>query len=382
MPYTDADYLRLQSFSEQGTFPAVGFKSQFLFIQHFSVLDFNVHATVDTTFNIYTSPTQTETDRILYFSKTIPANTTFHRHYDIPPQHIQIELTNTTSTEGMFIINSHCSLVTQFNASTFLNSKIKVDANTSLTRVANDFNVDMVRELHDDFKKVNILGITDHQQALEYTLGVNTYDVFNIGQTPVALYLQNNSTNDTTAGTGARSVKIFYVDSNYDEQTVVFAMPATTGLHAVGVTGLAVHRVEVVSSGTLFKNDAGIFITNSVGSDLLAHIPPGANLSHGCYFLVPRNKQLILTDINISAIGFPATIRVYEYDLGSSRIRASIGDFRLSTNYSQLVYKLNGLVDAQKMIMVNIVPDAGAPTTQTLVNININGVLCPLINSF
>ena len=375
MPYTDADYLRLQSFSEQGTFPAAGFKSQFLFIQHFSVLDFNVHATVDTTFNIYTSPTQTETDRILYFSKTIPANTTFHRHYDIPPQHLQIELTNTTSTEGMFIINSHCSLVTQFNASTFLNSKIKVDANTSLTRVANNFNVDMVRELHDDFKKVNILGITDHQQALEYTLGVNTYDVFNIGQTPVALYLQ-------TAGTGARSVKIFYVDSNYDEQTVVFAMPATTGLHAVGVTGLAVHRVEVVSSGTLFKNDAGIFITNSVGSDLFAHIPPGANLSHGCYFLVPRNKQLILTDINISAIGFPATIRVYEYDLGSSRIRASIGDFRLSTNYSQLVYKLNGLVDAQKMIMVNIVPDAGAPTTQTLVNININGVLCPLINSF
>lgn len=382
MPYNDSDYLRLQSFSQQGTYPAAGFKSQFVFIQHFSVVDFNVHATVDTTFNIYTSPTKNETDKVLFFSKTIAANTTFHRHYDIPPQHLQIELNNTTSTEGRFCLTSHCSLVTQFNASTFLNSTIKVDANTSLTRVANDFNVDMVRELHDDFKKVNILGITDQQNSSEYTLGVNNYDVFNIGQTPINLYVQNVSTNDTAGGSGARSLRIFYLDSNYDEQNLVFSMPATTGVHILGVLGYAVHRVEVVSSGGQYKNDGNILITNNTGTVTFAYIPAGANLSHGCYFVVPRNKQLILTDINISAIGFPATIRVYEYDLGSSRIRASIGDFRLSTNYSQLVYKLNGLVGAQKMIMVNIVPDAGAPTTQTLVNININAVLCPLINSF
>lgn len=382
MPYQDSDYVRLQSFSEQGVYPSAGFKSQFVFIQHFSIVDFNIHATVDTTFKIFTSPTKSETDRVLFFQKDIPANTTFHRHYDIPPQHLQIELNNTNGVAGKFCLNSHVSLITQFNASTFLNSKIKVDANTSLTRVANDFNVDMVRGLHDDFKKVNILGLTNQQNATEYTIGVNNYDVFQIGQTPINLYVQNTSVNDTTAGTGARSVKIFYLDSNYDEQTVGFAMPAGTGVHAVGVLGLAVHRVEVDSAGTLLKNDGDIFVTNSVGTVTFAHIPAGDNLSHGCYFVVPRNKQMILTDINISAIGFPATIRVYEYDLAFSRIRASIGDFRLSTNFNQMVYQLNGLVDAQKMIMVNIVPDAGAPATQTLVNVNINAVLAPLINSF
>ena len=382
MPYHDSDYIRLQSFSEQGVYPSAGFKSQFVFIQHFSIVDFNIHATVDTTFKIFTSPTKSETDRTLFFQKDIPANTTFHRHYDIPPQHLQIELNNTNGVAGKFCLNSHVSLITQFNASTFLNSKIKVDANTSLTRVANDFNVDMVRGLHDDFKKVNILGLTNQQNATEYTIGVNNYDVLQIGQTPINLYVQNTSVNDTTAGTGARSVKIFYLDSNYDEQTVGFAMPAGTGVHAVGVLGLAVHRVEVDSAGTLLKNDGDIFVTNSVGTVTFAHIPAGDNLSHGCYFVVPRNKQMILTDINISAIGFPATIRVYEYDLAFSRIRASIGDFRLSTNFNQMVYQLNGLVDAQKMIMVNIVPDAGAPITQTLVNVNINAVLAPLINSF
>ena len=382
MPYHDSDYIRLQSLSQQGIYPAAGFKSQFVSIQHFSIVDFNIHATVNTTFKIFTSPTRSEVDRTLFYQKDITANTTFHRSFDIPPQHIQIELNNTGGAEGKFCLTSHVSLITQFNSSTFLNSKIKVDDNTSLHRVANEFNVDMVRGLHDDFKKVNILGLTNQQHSAEYTVGVDNYDVFNIGQTPINFFVQNTSINDTTAGTGARSINIFYLDSNYDEQIVGFDMPVGTGIHAVGVLGLAVHRVEVVTAGTQLKNDGDIFVTDSLLTTTFAHIPAGDNISHGCYFVVPRNKQMILTDINISAIGFPATLRVYEYDLGSSRIRASIGDFRLSTNFNQMVYKLNGLVDAQKMIMVNIVPDAGAPTTQTLVNVNINAVLAPLINSF
>mgnify|MGYP003133129286 CR=1 FL=1 len=376
------DYLRIQQFSQQGSFPAAGFKSNLIYIQHFSIVDFNVTATVPTTFQIYVSPTQSEIDRVLYFEKSLDANTTFHRHYDIPPQFIQIELVNTTAATGNFMLESSVSVITQFNASTFLNSKIKIDANTELNRVANDFNVDMVRNLHDDFKKVNVLGITNEQNSSEYTIGVDDQDVFAIGQTPINLYVQNTSLNDTTAGTGARSVTIDYIDQNYDEQTVGFAMPAGIGVHIVGVQALAVHRVQVDSTGTLFKNDGNIFVTNSLGTSIFAKIPAGDNLSHGCYFLVPRNKELILTDINISAIGFPAIIRVYEYDLNSSRIRASIGDFRLSTNYSQLVYRLNGRVDSRKMIMVNLIPDAGAPITPTLVNININAVLCPPINTF
>ena len=188
--------------------------------------------------------------------------------------------------------------------------------------------------------------------------------------------------NDTTAGTGARSVVIDYIDQNYDEQTVGFAMPVGVGVHIVpGVQALAVHRVTVDSTGTLLQNSGSIFVTNSVGTTIFAEIPAGDNVSHGCYFLVPRNKELILTDINISAIGFPATIRVYEYNL-DTRIRGSIGDFRLSTNYSQLVYRLNGRIDSRRMVMVNLIPDAGAPATPTLVNININAVLCPPINTF
>jgi len=382
MSLNAGDYIRLQALSEQGTYPATGFKSGLYFLQHFSLLDFNINTTVATTFKIFTSPTESETDRLLFFQKDITANTTFHRRFDIPPQYIQIELNNTTSTAGSFILSTHVSLITQFNASTFLNSKIKVDANTSLQRVANDFNVDMVRGLHDDFKKVNIQGITNQQNSTQYTIGVNNFDVLNIGTTPINVYVQNTSVNDTTGGTGARTITIDYIDQNYDEQTVGFAMPAGVGVHIVsGVQALAVHRVTVGSTGTLLQNSGSIFVTNSTGVTIFAEIPPGDNVSHGCYFLVPRNNELMLTDINLSAIGFPATIRVYELNL-DTMIRGSIGDFRLSTNYAQLVYRLNGKIDARRMVMVNLIPDAGAPTTQTLVNININAVLCPLINSF
>lgn len=382
MSTQDLEYTRLQVCSSTGDFPTVGFKSGLFFIQHFSLLDFNLKCTVDTVFQIYTSTTANELDRVLFFEKTLSANTTFHRRFDIPPQFLQVELTNPTATAGKVCLQSHASLVTQFNASTFLNSKIGIDDNTSLQRVGNDFNVDMVRNIHEDFKKVNILGITSEQNSSEYTIGVDDFDVFQIGQTPINFHVQNSSANDSTAGTGARSIRIHYTDSNYDEQTVDFAMPAVPGNNPVGVLGLGVTRVEVLTSGTQFANDGQIFVTDGAGTTTFAHIPAGANISHGCYFIVPRNKQLILTDINISAVGFPATIRVYEYDLVSSRIRASIGDFRLSTSYNQIVYRLNGLVDQRKMIMVNLIPDAGAPTTDTLVNININAVLCPLINNF
>ena len=81
-------------------------------------------------------------------------------------------------------------------------------------------------------------------------------------------------------------------------------------------------------------------------------------------------------------LGFNGTIRIYEYDYGGVGVRGSIGDFRQSSAYNSIVYKLNGKITEKKMVLLNIIPDVGAPSTTTLTNINVNAVLCPLINSF
>ena len=376
------NYTRLQIGSFQGQLPTAGFKSALFHIAENSTLNLTVKGKIDIVLNIYSSPTLSETDKTLFYSKTLLTDVKFQRRFAITPAFIQIEIVNTNSVVGSVMCVAHTSVATQFDASTLLNSKIEIDANCNLTRVGNDYNVDMIREIHPDFKKVNILGLTNQQNSAEYTVGVSNYDVFQIGQTQMNLYVQNVSTNDTAAGSGCRGINIHYIDGNYEEQIAGFTMPATTGRHIVGVLALAVHRVEVITTGGQFKNDGDIFITDSTGATIFAEIPAGDNLCHGAYFIVPNNKTLIITDVNISAIGFPATMRIYEYDVGSSRVRASIGDFRLTSNYNQLVYRLNGRVDSRKMVMVNIIPDASAPTTPTNVNININGILCPAINNF
>ena len=75
-----------------------------------------------------------------------------------------------------------------------------------------------------------------------------------------------------------------------------------------------------------------------------------ANVSHTAGYLIPRNKHLIVTDAQISAVGFQGILRIYEYDFSTSRIRGSIGDFRLSSNNLAQTFRLNGKIGEKKAI--------------------------------
>ena len=89
-----------------------------------------------------------------------------------------------------------------------------------------------------------------------------------------------------------------------------------------------------------------------------------------------------MADASISMVGFNGTVRIYEYDYGGIGTRGSIGDFRQSSAYNSIVYKLNGKINEKRMVVLNIIPDVGAPTITSSANINVNAVLCPFINSF
>jgi hypothetical protein len=74
-------------------------------------------------------------------------------------------------------------------------------------------------------------------------------------------------------------------------------------------------------------------------------------------------------------------IRIIERNYASG-INYSIGDFKINSVYQQLTYTINALISAGTVVMVNYIPDAGAAAVNTLINVNINGVLCPLIDNF
>ena len=90
---------------------------------------------------------------------------------------------------------------------------------------------------------------------------------------------------------------------------------------------------------------------------------------------------MVLQDVNIAATGMSGKIRVIERDYANG-INYSLGDFKINSNYQQLTYTLNTLVPAGNMILVNYIPDGGAAAVDTLINVNINGVLAPLVDNF
>ncbi len=368
--------------SVQNDFPAAGISTQFASIHH-AVLDINFQATKDCKLQIKTSPTSTLADEVLYFEKDIPANTRFQRRLAVPSFFLRIVYNNTPGVAGRISSQVFHTEDKQFNASTFLNSNIEIDANTNLVRVGNDYDVDMVRGIHPDFKKINIQAISQAQQAAEATVGNNAQNILSIPTNASHnFYVNSAGTQDNATGTGARTITIDYIDNNYDEQTVTKSLLGG-GLQPLDINGHAITRVTVASVGTGLVNSGTIRITNSINSYTFAFMDTGACVSHTGVYLIPRNKHLIVTDAQISIIGYPAIIRIYEYDYGGIGTRGSIGDFRMNTNgVNNSNYRLNGKITEKKMVLLNVIPDAGAPTTTTNINVNINCVLCPAVNLF
>ena len=129
-------------------------------------------------------------------------------------------------------------------------------------------------------------------------------------------------------------------------------------------------------------NSGAVVFQDSTNSHTFCRIETGDCVSHTGIYLIPRNKELIVADASISMVGFNGTVRIYEYDYGGIGTRGSIGDFRQSSAYNSIVYKLNGKINEKRMVVLNIIPDVGAPTITSSANINVNAVLCPFINSF
>lgn len=367
--------------SISGVFPTVGYESELTWIGNNSIIDITLKLTVAGTLNVYQSPSQSDADRILIFSKEITADEYFYKRFAIKGLFYAIEVLNTNATQGQISLISAGVLHTQFAASTFLNSNIGIDADTSLIRNGNDWNVDMVRGIHEDFTKVNIKGLLESNNPnTERTVGLQDYNF--VVDTATDLYIYHPNANDDSAGTGARTVRIDYISSTDTLEQLTHTISGGGGsVHALGVQGKAVHRIIVLTTGSGKANAGQITITDSGQTDIFNSIATGANVSQGAIYLTPTQQQLIIQDVNIAGTGMSGKVRVIERNYANG-INYSLGDFKINSTYQQFTYSLNALIEAGNMIMVNYIPDSGAAAVDTLINVNINGVLCPLIDNF
>jgi hypothetical protein len=126
--------------------------------------------------------------------------------------------------------------------------------------------------------------------------GGNTYPFLTSAAT---LDVTSDNANDTSAGTGARTVKIIGLDSSYDDLTETVSM---NGLTIVTTTAsfLRVNRILVLTAGVTGSNEGTISVKDN--STVLGQVKPEINQSLMAVYTVPNATTGFITRFSGSCI--------------------------------------------------------------------------------
>lgn len=331
------------------------------------------------TLNIRTNSLQNNKNSTLFYTTTLSADTPYYKRFVIPNMFFRVELIQSSGNPKGYINTSFIDGQAT-SAYTFLNSKINLNSDTALTRLANDFETDIIRELHTDFSKVNINGrlfglpapSTSEVIGLDSTYRYQATNPTNIRMT---------NANDTNTGTGCRTIRFIGVlqdGTNFDS---IFQTIGNTTL-GLGLNVKSVNRIIVNSVGSAGALLGDVFLEDSITGEVLGKCFAGEGNSRMALYGVEDNKQLVIKDINICAYAPQGDITVFEYN-PATNIFFTLGVFFVNTNYQQLTYSLNALIPAGNVIQCSFKNTSSVAAGQPCsINVNINGLLCPLINSY
>ncbi len=90
-----------------------------------------------------------------------------------------------------------------------------------------------------------------------------------------------------TTGSGARTVRVYTLDSSHDLSTEDVDMNGT-GVTALTGTHFECYRAYVLTSGTSLTNEGDIDIQVASGGDVLAQIPAGYGQTEQALYIVPN----------------------------------------------------------------------------------------------
>ena len=113
----------------------------------------------------------------------------------------------------------------------------------------------------------------------------------------LAMTIVSSNANDTSAGTGARTVRVIGLDANYAEVTQTVSLNGTTTV-SIPTSLIRVYRAFVVTAGS--GNTAAGTITIANGGTTYAQITVGENQTLMAVYTVPAGVTLYLTSADVS----------------------------------------------------------------------------------
>jgi hypothetical protein len=108
--------------------------------------------------------------------------------------------------------------------------------------------------------------------------------------------LVSSSANDAAAGTGARTVRVRYLDVNYVEQFEDVTLNGTTPVTLVATNAYRIYGYGVFATtwGTTLANEGDITLRVAGAGATRATIPATENRSLDCYLTIPAGKSGIV----------------------------------------------------------------------------------------
>ena len=106
----------------------------------------------------------------------------------------------------------------------------------------------------------------------------------------------SDNVNDTSAGAGAQSVIINYLDDNYEQQSIVVDLNGTSPVQ-LNADHFRPDGAAVISSGSNQTNFGEIVVRVAGGGDIRQVIKPGISASQDCHFTVPAGKTVYVLNV-------------------------------------------------------------------------------------
>jgi len=111
----------------------------------------------------------------------------------------------------------------------------------------------------------------------------------------------SSSADDTAEGTGARTVKIWYLDDEFNEKSEIVTL---NGVTPVATTATDIYRVNafrVLTAGSGGAPAGNIDIRNLADTPIYSRIPIGLNRARNSIYTVPKSKTLYINALTFSS---------------------------------------------------------------------------------
>lgn len=123
--------------------------------------------------------------------------------------------------------------------------------------------------------------------------------------------VNSTSTNDTSAGTGARSVEIYYLDASGNELDVEVTLNGTSDVAVAALTNCTfIQYMYVKTKGTLPTADGTITLYNTAKTIKYEQITAGGNQSLSARYMIPTGYTGYISSWNGGAIRQAQDIRL------------------------------------------------------------------------